>query len=274
MNFDQAFSQLAETLQRSIVQIQNRRHGSGSGVIWNADGLIITNSHVVRGQSAAIALSDGRMFQATVMARNPARDLAALQIDASNLPAIDIGTCSRVGELVFAVGNPRGSLGAVTTGILHKLGSTWIHADVKLAPGNSGGALTNAQGQVIGINTMILNGCGLAIPSQAVEKFLQSSSDRPYLGITLQPVGVMLDRRPAHGLLITELESGSPAQLEGFLPGDVIIGVRGTLFQFPEELFQIMLNSNVGDEIAIDFLRGGQRHTKTIILDSQTAQAA
>jgi serine protease Do len=273
MSFSDALSQVADRICRSTVQVRTRRQGSGSGVIWNSDGLIVTNAHVVRGQHATIELADGRVFPAEVMARNTPRDLVALKIDANHLPAATIADSSRsrVGELVFAVGNPFGSVGVVTTGVIHKIGlaNTWIQADVRLAPGNSGGALANAQGDVIGINTMIVEGCGLAIPSEVVQQFLQSRNDRPYLGITFQPVGVMLNRRRAYGLLLTEIESGSPAQSAELLPGDILIGVRGTLFQSPHELLQILENSSIGDALAIELLRGGVRYTKTLILDNR-----
>jgi serine protease Do len=280
MNLSDAFTQVSETLRRSTVQVRTRRRGNGSGVIWNSDGLIITNAHVVRGQQATIELSDDREFLATAIARNPSRDLVVLKIDASNLPAVTVGNSTqlRVGELVFAIGNPLGSVGTITTGIIHTLGSenAWIYADVRLAPGNSGGALANAQGEVIGINTMIVNGCGLAIPSRIVEHFLQSPRDRPYLGITFQPVNVTVSNKRAHGLLITEIEPESPAHVAELLPGDTVIGVRRTLFQSPNELLHILENSNIGDSLPIELLRGGQRQTKTILLDRRfsTDQAA
>lgn len=271
-----AFAQVAESLQRSTVQVQTRRRGIGSGVIWRSTGLIITNSHVVRGQSATVRLSDGRNFTAPVTARNSQRDLAALQIDATDLPAIAVGIDPlRVGELVFAVGHPRGEIGAVTAGIIHTVAQSWIQADIRLAPGNSGGALANAAGNVIGINTMIANGLGLAIPSRTVERFLETMGDRPYLGVTLQFVRVAIEGKPAFGLLISEIESGSPAEAV-LLPGDVLIGVRGVLFGEPNELFWILENSNSGDELQIDLLRGGQRTGQNVILNSRdsTSQAA
>jgi serine protease Do len=179
----------------------------------------------------------------------------------------------RVGEFVLAVGNPLGLVGAVTTGIIHTLGSTqhqpWIQADVRLAPGNSGGALANAQGQVIGINTMIVNGCGFAIPSNVVQRFLNDQSDRPYLGVSLQPVMVPVDRRPAYGLLITEVESDSPAEAANLQTGDVLIGVRGASFQTPNELFEILEHSHTDDGLPLTVLRGGQRRVAEVILYSR-----
>ena len=265
---------LTTALQDATVQItvQGRRGGMGAGVIWSADGLIITNAHVVTGSAAVVQLAAGRSLPAEVVARNRSRDLVALQVQATDLPAATIGDSDglRVGELVLAVGHPLGLTGALTTGIVHAIGAArqWIQADVRLAPGNSGGLLANAQGEVVGINTMIVDGRGFAIPSQAVQRFLQTRHDRPYLGLTLQPVPVRLHRRhrPAFGLLITQIESGSPAEAAQLQVGDRLIGIRGQLFQTVDELFQVLENSHVGDGLALDFLRDDRPMTTDLVL--------
>ena len=277
MSLTDSFAAIVEPLRRSTVQVRVGRRGFGSGVIWRSNGLIITNDHVVRGQEATVELSDGRAFSASIAARSPQRDLAALQIDASDLPTIAVGDSEqlRVGELVFAIGNPGGAAGAVTTGIIHTIESknAWIQADVRLAPGNSGGALANAKGEIIGINTMIMNGKGLAIPSKTVEQFLKNMGDQPYLGVELQYVRVIIARKPAYGLLITSIQPNSTAQKAGLLPGDILIGVRGTRFQSQNELFWILQNSNVGDGMTIEFLRRGQHLSRNVILESRHTEA-
>ena len=263
---------IADQLRRCTVQVRSGKSGAGSGVIWSANGVIVTNAHVVSGTEAEVERSDGQILKATVTARNIQRDLVALQVQATDLPAAAVGDsdCLRVGEFVLAVGNPLGWVGAVTTGIIHTLGSTqtqpWIQADVRLAPGNSGGALANAQGQVIGINTMIVNGCGFAIPSRVVQRFLGDQHDRPYLGVSLQPVMVPLDRRPVYGLLIINIEADSPAEAAHLQLGDVLIGVRGTSFQTPNELFEILERSHSGDGLPLNVLRGGQRSVAEVVL--------
>jgi serine protease Do len=180
--FDEAFSAVGEKLRRSTVQVFDGRRGAGSGVIWRADGWLVTNAHVVRGNSARVRLADGRTFDAEIMARAAERDLAALYVAESDLPAAEIGasTAVRVGEIVVAAGSPFGVRGAVSAGVLHGMGSVprvgkqrWLQADLELAPGNSGGPLADAQGRVIGINSMIAMGLGLAIPSHEVEQFLR-----------------------------------------------------------------------------------------------------
>jgi len=262
---------IADHLRRCTVQVRSGKSGAGSGVIWNENGVIITNAHVVNGTEVEVELSDKTVLNANVIARNAQRDLVALQIQANNWSVANVGDSDRlrVGEFVLAVGNPLGLVGAVTTGIIHTLGSTqhqpWIQADVRLAPGNSGGALANAQGQVIGINTMIVNGCGFAIPSNVVQRFPNDQSDRPYLGVSLQPVMVPVDRRPAYGLLITEVESDSPAEAANLQTGDVLIGVRGALFQTPNELFEILEHSHTDDGLPLTVLRGGQRRVAEVI---------
>jgi len=180
--FDEAFSAVGEKLRRSTVQVFDGRRGAGSGVIWRADGWIVTNAHVVRGNSARVRIADGRALDAEVIARTAERDLAALYVATSDLPAAEIGasTAVRVGEIVLAAGSPFGVRGAVCAGVLHGIGSVprvgkqrWLQADLELAPGNSGGPLADANGRVIGINSMIAMGLGLAIPSQEVEQFLR-----------------------------------------------------------------------------------------------------
>jgi serine protease Do len=267
---------IADRLRRSTVQIRSGKSGAGAGVIWSSDGLIVTNAHVVRGRETEVELSDGRVMSAQTIAHSVQRDLAALQIDAANLPVVEVGDSDRlrVGEFVMAVGNPLGRLGALTTGIIHTAPSSWIQADIQLAPGNSGGALANAQGQVIGINTMIVHDRGFAIPSNVVQWFLNNRTDRPYLGVTLKSVRVMLGQKPAYGLLITQIKADSPANVSQLLPGDILIGVRGTTFQTADELFYILERSHSGDGLPLEILRGGIPRTVEVVLYGRSDEAA
>lgn len=179
-NLASEFVAVAERLRLSTVQVLNST-GVGSGIIWHSNGIIVTNAHVTRGARATVKLWDGQVFEAAVARRDPVRDLAMLKVEAADLPAAKVGDSDtlRVGELVLAIGNPLGLVGALTTGIISRVGSVelstrqrWIVADVRLSPGNSGGPLANAQGLVIGINSMIAGGLALAVPSNAVERFL------------------------------------------------------------------------------------------------------
>jgi serine protease Do len=172
-------ARLAAQLRRITVEIRGR-DGFGSGVIWSAEGLIVTSAHVARGP-ASIALADGRVIDARVHRRDLKRDLAVLVVDAGGLPAAEIGDSAALhaGEMVFAVGSPFGATGAVAIGVIHAVGSRghagaarWIVADLRLAPGNSGGPLADARGRVVGINAMIHGGLALAVPSRTVLRLL------------------------------------------------------------------------------------------------------
>jgi serine protease Do len=220
----QAFGAFAERLRRSTVQVfTHRERGGGSGVIWNSDGAILTNSHVARSAEMQVELWDGRRFPARVASRDPRRDLAELRISASGLePASPADSNSlRPGELVMAIGSPLGFAGALSTGVIHSIGSlpgmgrqSWIRANVRLAPGNSGGPLADAQGRVIGINTAIVNGLGVAVPSNAISAFV-SRGPRPSLGVTLRPGEV--------GLEILELDPKGAAARASLRAGDLLL---------------------------------------------------
>lgn len=173
---------IAKRLRFSTVKVQKRRSGGGSGVIWQSSGLIVTNAHVAPSAHATVKLADGSVLAGTVMARDYAHDLAALWVDAHDLPAVTLGNSDAllVGQLVLAIGNPRHVAGALRIGIVHAFGRTaagsgrrWVEADIDLPPGYSGGPLSDAAGLVIGINSMAArDGRGFAVPSKTVEAFL------------------------------------------------------------------------------------------------------
>jgi len=228
------FGDIAERLRRSTVQIFNGTtdgptnkdaRSQGSGIVWNAGGLILTNAHVARTPEAQIELWDGRRVHARVASRDPRRDLATLRIvanDGALEPATPGDSTSlRPGELVIAVGNPLGFAGALSTGVVHSIGAlpgmggqSWIRADVRLAPGNSGGPLANAEGRVIGINTAIVNGLGVAVPSHTALDFLRRGA-APSLGVVLRPVDL--------GLLLVEVDQAGAAANASLLPGDILL---------------------------------------------------
>jgi len=212
-----AFGEIAERLRRSTVQVFPDQRGGGSGVIWTSDGAIMTNAHVARKDAAEVRLWDGRRFPARVTSRDARRDLAVLRVEAGGLDAAAVGDSSalRPGELVMAIGSPLGFAGALSTGVAHSTGGGWIYANVRLAPGNSGGPLANARGEVIGINTAVINGLGMAVPSNAAAEFLRQGP-RPALGVTLRP--------EEHGLRILQVEPNGPAAGASLRDGDLLLG--------------------------------------------------
>jgi len=254
--------ELAQKLQRSSVEVRSGRRGAGSGIIWSTDGSIVTNAHVIS-RRQTVKLRDGREFQAEVRRHDPKRDLALLHINARDLPAAAIGDSSqlRVGQIVAAIGNPLGVPGAVTTGIIHSRGeSRFIQADVRLAPGNSGGMLANTRGEVIGINTMIYAGLALAIPSNTAAAFASGENiDRPLLGIAMQPI----DLRGAPALVILRVEPGGVADRHGLILGDVLLL---SVHELREAL-------DSGNTVLLRYLRGNEVRQAGITLRAE-AQAA
>jgi serine protease Do len=175
-------------VQRSLVQIRNGKRGSGAGTIWHPQGLIVTNAHVAGRGPLKVGLPDGRWLPAQIVAHDPERDLAALHVEASDLPAIRLGDSRRLraGEWVFAVGHPWGVPGAATAGVVIGIGSEWpemprngrdwVVVSLHMRPGHSGGPLVDAAGRLVGINTMI-NGpdVGVAIPVHAAVEYLREA---------------------------------------------------------------------------------------------------
>ena len=266
------FGEVAEALRRSTVQVSGGGCGFGSGVILGADGLIVTNAHVVRSSHAQVKLWDGRTLDAAVTSRDLARDLAALLASASGLPSATLADSSkaRVGELVLAVGNPLGFVGALSTGIIHAAGSvhglgmsSWLQADVKLAPGNSGGPLANAQGQVLGINTMVAGGLALAIPSNDIARFLANGPSHSVLGVEIRPVRVVVRDENRIGLLVMGVTLGGPANMASLMIGDILVGADGVLFRSVNDL-EIALQGTAERILHLLFLRGDRRNIRRV----------
>jgi serine protease Do len=260
------FGEIAERLRRATVQVVAGAHrGLGSGIVWNSDGLIVTNAHVARQREAEVQLWDGRRVPARLVSSDPRRDVAALRAAAADLEPAAPGDSSAVrpGELVIAVGNPLGFAGALSTGVVHSVapipgmgGQQWIRADVRLAPGNSGGPLADASGRVIGINTAILDGLGIAVPVNEALAFLRRGP-RPSLGVTLRPV--------SGGLTILELQAGGAAAEASLLPGDVL--------PIPVEALHDALDSG-RETLRLPFLRGGRRVRHAVVRLEARAVAA
>jgi serine protease Do len=189
-------SATVEKVRHSLVHISNGRGGNGAGTIWHSDGLIITNAHVIhRHRNLRITLPDGQTFPARLLAHDTGRDLAALSVEAANLPTIELGHSNQLqaGQWVLALGHPWGVPGAATAGIIIDMGQPpempasrgeLIQVSLHLRPGHSGGPLVDIHGRLIGINTMIAGpDVGLAVPIHVVKAFLQQRLGSPNLGL-------------------------------------------------------------------------------------------
>ena len=181
-----AFADVLGSVCASVVQVRDESRGAGAGTIWQSDGLIVTNAHVVQHGPLKVALYDGRVLDAKLLARDDQHDLAALAVEAHDLPTIQLGSARKLhpGQWVMALGHPWGITNAATSGVLIGMGrqlpelpvvaQDWVVADLHLRPGNSGGPLVDAQGRMIGINTMMTGpGVGVAVSVDAVKEFLR-----------------------------------------------------------------------------------------------------
>ena len=273
--FPPGFGEVAERLRRSTVHISSGGQGHGSGIIVKSDGTIVTNAHVAPAGRTfghpTVNLWDGRSFPAEIAARDLRRDLAILRLPASDLPAAPLGDSNRlrVGELVIAIGNPLGFMGALTAGIVHAVGPLpglgprkWIQAGVRLAPGNSGGPLADASGNVVGVNTMVAGRLGLAVPSNEVTRLLSGENAQP-LGVTLRAMRVTAAGRERLGLMILELLPDGAASRASLLPGDILVGAEGRFFSALEDLEDALQGSSER-VLRLQFLRADPNKIRTV----------
>jgi serine protease Do len=270
-----AIADLIEKVKPSVVQIRVHGRGVGAGVVWDADGGIVTNHHVVGDLRGPVEVrsGDGRAFPAAILRRHPGADLALLQAPSGGLRPATPGdsTALRAGQLVFAIGHPWGQPDVVTAGIVSgtgELSAPWrgpspecIRSDVRLAPGNSGGPLVDAAGCVVGINSMIFGGdLSVAIPAHVVQPWLaESPVPQAFLGVELRPV--------RHGgMLVTALREGGPAHQAGVLLGDLLVGLDAADVPQPERLAQALAARRPGETAVLEVVRGGARRRVPVAL--------
>lgn len=219
-------SATADALRRVTVEVQTRRSSLGTGVIWPGVKGVVTNAHVVeRRDTCRLEFAGGTVDEGKVERIDRDRDLAfvATAVDGRPAPVLRDLKTLRTGELVYALGTPFGVPGVLAIGIVHRADARWVRADLRLAPGFSGGPLADAQGRIVGINAMIAHGLGLAVPTAAVERFLHATASTPEMGIAIRPVTV--DGRRA--ALVLGVLPGSLAERSGVLMGDVILTLDG-----------------------------------------------
>ncbi len=289
-----AVNTLAERVRAGVTRISNGR-GSGSGTIWHPDGLIVTNYHVVPGEHAKVTLADGREFNGAVVSNLPERDLAVIRVDAQGLPALPIGdsTALRVGELVVAVGHPLGVPGAATLGIFSGFGTIEgngggpnnrngrhfreaLLADIELRPGNSGGPLVNARGEVVGINAMVMGPrTALAVPSATVVRLIGGRAHR-VLGVqvdaiaTPRTLATRFNLTQETALILIDITPDSPADRAGLLPGDIILAIDGHAIEEPGDLAWSLTEAADGAAIRLHLVRGGAIDTITVTPETPT----
>jgi serine protease Do len=280
---------VAEALRRSTVQIrsgQGYRQGNGSAVALARDQ-VITNAHVVQAdvnQKGHLSLEsyEGNVVSGSIVKIDRRRDLALLAAPGLEAFPASLGDSDvlRVGTPIIAVGNPMGFVGAVSTGIVHSIGPAgpvsglpWIHADLHLAPGNSGGPLADLQGQIVGINTMIVaGGLALAIPSRAVQSFLTRTTSQWSLGVVVRPVSL----KNRIGMMILELIVGGAAERASLLPGDILVAGNERRFRFLDDL-QDAIDQSPGAILHLEFYRAGQEKLRKVVvrlLPESATQAA
>src|SRR4051794_31051395 len=281
---------------------------TGSGVIFDANGLVLTNHHVVANdpQSLTVNLKDGRSFPATIYGIDTLTDLAIVKVDATGLPTAPIGDSSsiQVGQQAIAIGSPLGTFtDSVTSGIISALGRTipveggeilsnLIQTDTAINPGNSGGPLFDPSGKVIGINTagsQDAQNIGFAIPIDIARPLLTQASAgqplaRPWLGIRFETIDASVQK--ANGLPVAagawiptasadgsgeSVVAGSPAAEGGLQAGDIITAVNGTTLDATHPLDMVTSQSAPGDSIKLDVLRDGKTTTLTVVLGTRPA---
>jgi S1-C subfamily serine protease len=288
-NLSDALAATVEATGPAVVRVEARRRLPASGIVWSADGIIVTTHHVVqRDEKIGVGLPDGKTVQATLVGRDPTTDLAVLRAQTEGLtPATMIsGANLQVGHLVLALGRPGRSIQA-TLGIVSALGDSWrtpaggrldryLQTDVVMYPGFSGGPLVDAAGQVLGLNTSaLLRGISLTVPAptlrQVVETLLAHGRvRRGYLGVGAQPV-----RLPAAlkqqlgqetGVLLVSVESGSPAEQGGLLLGDTIVSLDGQPVRHMDDLLALLSGDQVGAAVPVRIVRGGQVQELTVVI--------
>lgn len=275
-DFSDALASAVETAGKSTVTVDARGRLPATGVIWSADGEIITADHVVqRDENINVTLPDGTTYPAKLLGRDPASDLALLKIEAAGL-AVPAWAEVKVGHLALALGRADDlqaalsnvvSIGGPVKGGFRHL-EAYIQTDVTMFPGFSGGPLVDASGRVVGINSSALaRGASVAVPVAAVRKVVDALRQhgrikRGYLGVSTQPVplaeAVATQAGQASGLMVIGVEKGSPAEKGGLLQGDVLIGLAGERLTNVENLHLALGPSTVGQPVTVRLVRGGQ----------------
>jgi serine protease Do len=297
-----AVTTVAERLSPSVANLRVSRRvrggrildGGGSGVVITPDGFTLTSAHVVartedKGQASFV---DGRELEFEVVGSDPLSDLAVLRVDARDLVPAELGDAERlrVGQLVVAIGNPHGFTGSVTAGVVSALGRSLptrsganvrvvdnvIQTDAALNPGNSGGALADGRGRVVGINTAVAGvGLGLAVPINAATRRIvgalmaEGRFRRAYLGIAggPRPLPPRLARELGRksGVEIAQVVEGGPADLAGMRAEDLIVELEGTPIEGMDDLQRVVVSEVIGRAVRAKVVRGGRERELELV---------
>jgi S1-C subfamily serine protease len=296
--YSRAVIDVVERVEAAVVRLDvkgdERRGGTGSGVVVAPDGLVLTNSHVVGGGSRVqVTTLEGRRLDARVVGDDPDTDLALARIDASlTLPSATLGNSKLLkrGQLVIAIGNPLGFESTVTTGVVSALGRSLrsrsgrliddvIQTDAALNPGNSGGPLVSSHGEVVGINTAVIMGAQgicFAVASNTAKFVLgelvrHGRVRRAYIGIAAQHFS--LSRRLRHAasltqesaVMIASVEAGSPAARAGLVAGDVLLALDDVPITGADDLIRMLAGDKIARRLEVTILRNGSRRTLELV---------
>ncbi len=293
---------VAERLTPSVMNVElrntvGRRTGTGSAFAFSSDGLAVTSAHVVDEAGGGVAtLADGRAFDFDVVGSDPLSDLAALRLAADDLLPVALGNADqlRVGQLVVAIGSPLGFAGTVTAGVVSALGRSLptrqgknvrlvenvIQTDAALHPGNSGGALADSGGRVVGVNTAVVGapigqGLGLAVPINRITRQIISSlitegrNRRAYLGVAggIRPLPPRMAEKlgRSEGVEVIEVVPGSPAELAGLVPEDIVVSVDGDIIHSAGDLQASMTSSRIRHQVELEIIRNGALQRVTVV---------
>ncbi|TNE79789.1 MAG: PDZ domain-containing protein [Gammaproteobacteria bacterium] len=284
----------------NLPQQQRMESSLGSGVILTKEGYILTNNHVVSSaDEIVVQLQDGREAMVKVVGSDPDTDLAVLKVDLDGLTPARIGDPgqARVGDVVLAIGNPFGVGQSVTQGIISATGrnglglntfENFIQTDAAINPGNSGGALVDAHGNLLGINSAILDrtgysvGIGFAIPANTAMKVLKDIVEHGYvirgwLGVEARPLtreaAQQLQLDPPSGLLITNIYINSPAHFAGLQPGDIITRINDYLVVDNERSMNLIADLSPGDSVKLEVIRNGEKSTIMAVAGTRPASS-
>lgn len=284
-----ALAAAVETAGASTVLVNARRRIPASGIVWSADGAVLTADHIIeREDDITVVLADGKEVPAAIAGRDPGSDLAVLRVKAAGLTAATHSPAARVGNIVLAVGRPSAEGPMASFGVISAIGGAWrtfrgtevegyIRSDTTFYPGFSGGPLIDVSGRVVGVNSSRLGrGAGLTIPVAAAARIAndllnQGRVRRPYLGISSQ--GANLPAALAEklggqesGLLVVQVEPGSPADTAGLGIGDLLVAFEGKPITDTDSLQHALGSGAIGQAVALTILRGREPRDISVTL--------